>query len=124
MENSNNSPMVIFSVQQSNSQTNEQVHKELIKEGMGIEVLGSYKGEIEKSIVCDIDKLHDVLTLAKAYNQESILVIDESNNAELIYLNGTPNESIGRMVTVTKQEALSNDAWSYRADLGLYFMCK
>lgn len=50
---------------------------------------GMYKGESETSYLVDADFKNLALKLAKEYNQESILFIDETREAYLIYMNNS-----------------------------------
>ena len=74
---------------------------------------GSYKGQIETSFIChrtDFDKLVEPYGFVS--NQESILRVSECNKqyATLEYLPTRRLESIGSLKSVSKKEAMKQDA--------------
>lgn len=75
------------------------------------EALGSYKGSLEKSFIIDAseDIIKDLMGLARFFKQESILVVDELQNAVLMYSNGK-NESIGQMNQINSAKGL--ESWT------------
>lgn len=91
-------------------------------------VTGSYKGEKEKALVCTLDTF---ILLLKGYpdaiaNQESFLFTTRCNKlyAQLIYSDGRPDEQLGSLHAVSEDEAKTNEAWSYRPDMGIYWVAK
>lgn len=75
----------------------------------------SYKGCLEDSyiaVVNDDAKLDLVRDIAKHYNQESILVVDEDRKARLEYIESGDKQSIGQWVEITALDAASHDAWT------------
>lgn len=72
------------------------------------EALGVYKGESEKSWVVHIKRTHDVVvaaTIAKGFEQESVLSVDEFGEAKLVYIDGSPSQVIGTLREVEYSEA-------------------
>jgi len=85
------------------------------------QVLGSYKGSLEKSFLIDAseDILKNVHSLAGYFGQESILVVDELQKATLIDSNGQ-KEVIGEMKQVNSLTGL--EGWTLVN--GLFFTVK
>jgi len=75
------------------------------------QVLGSYKGSLEKSFIVDAseDVVKPLQLIASVFKQESILVVDELQNATLLYGNGKI-EKIGTMSQVNSINGLGS--WS------------
>lgn len=104
--------VVIFSLDSANY-TAKQGDYSFIKQELDAETAsGSYKGVKENSLVADLSKLKEVISIAKHYNQESILVVTD-NNARLIYLADMGEQDIGtELVRVAASEALNQDAYT------------
>lgn len=115
-----NRPMIIFALNSPNDHA--------VLEAAGItgtmfkELKGSYKGQTEASYIVDASLLDNVLGLAKAHRQESILILDQDRNASLYYVKSGLNTPIGRLVPASEAVALSKEAWSYRPDLNTYYI--
>ena len=75
-------------------------------------VNGRYKGTNEDSFCLSLTKLDLVESIAREFNQESILIVDSNGQAFLKYLNTGIRESIGTMVSVTKKQANALKSWS------------
>lgn len=77
-----------------------------------IEVLtGCYKGVVETSFIEKInnqDEFNNALNYAIRFNQESVLVIDENNNATLISLDNGEKIPAGVWTKVDSVEGLEN----------------
>ena len=87
-----------------------------------LDVDGCYKNETEKSVLVDARHEKSVLELAKEFGQESILFVDRKNNAYLIYLaDGNTEKLKGKFQEVTKQIALSLDAYTKCCKTGKYY---
>lgn len=120
---------IIFSVFRDEfADSNEKSHRSTILalNGLGIEtteVLGVYKGSSEKSIMVTLNDytMDNVLTIAKLFNQESILISD--NKAYLLYLEGE-TVSLGGLVEVSEIEAKSNDSYTYIPSTNTYIVAK
>lgn len=104
--------VVIFSLDSANYKA-KQGDYSFIKQELDAEIAsGSYKGEKETSLVADLSKLKEVISIAKHYNQESILVVTD-DNARLIYLADMGEQDIGtELVRVAASEALNQDAYT------------
>ena len=85
---------------------------------------GSWQGVIEQSFIMRQD---DYDTFVKPYGftdqQESVLLVPEDTRQPcvLVYGNGT-KMGIGPMREVSKEDAMAQAGWTYRPDLGLYFV--
>ena len=77
-----------------------------------IEILtGCYKGVVETSFIEKInnqDDFNNALNYAIRFNQESVLVIDENNNATLISLDNGEKITAGVWTKVNSAEGLEN----------------
>lgn len=90
-------------------------------------VQGSYKGELETSYVIPFTTLETyqkALFLAKQYNQESILVVDINRDAELIYIDNSKTDKLGKFQCVSKYEALAQDSWTKDVEKEYYYVIK
>lgn len=79
-------------------------------------LLGSYKGETERSYVFEYNNLNEYLVLlhlAKHTRQESVLLLNEANDTALLFCESGERVPLGQFKTVEQSEALSHDAWSY-----------
>jgi hypothetical protein len=104
--------VVIFSLDTANRPGTSQDYALAIKELDARHAQGSYKGVPERSLVVDISKLKDVIAMAKHYEQESILIVNE-REAFLYYLDSKEELNIGtELVSVDKNEALAQDAYT------------
>lgn len=99
---------------------NEARHKELRGElqvrGLNFkEVLGSYKGDVEKTFVVNTNEdkaLTMVKVLACLYGQESILIVDQERKASLYDCNDGTITKLGRFCAVDALEASKLDNWT------------
>ena len=122
---------IIFSVFRDEfADSNEKSHRSTILalNGLGIEtteVLGVYKGSSEKSIMVALNDytMDNVLTIAKLFNQESILISDNFK-ASLIFLDGGNNIVLGQLNEVSETEAKSNDSYTYIPSTNTYIVAK
>lgn len=122
---------IIFSVFRDEfADSNEKSHRSTILalNGLGIEtteVLGVYKGSSEKSIMVALNDytMDNVLTIAKLFNQESILISDNFK-ASLIFLDGGNNIVLGQLTEVSEIEAKSNDSHTYIPSTNTYIVAK
>jgi len=62
----------------------------------------------------------DVLRLARQYGQESVLAIDATRHASLIYCEDEKRESLGEWRAVPQSVAKARDAYTRRA--GVYYV--
>lgn len=121
---------IIFSVFRDEfADTNEKNHRStmLALNGIGIEtteVLGVYMGSSEKSIMVDLNHytLDNIMTIAKLFNQESILHVND--NATLVFIDKSPDLSLGHLLEVTEQEAKQNDCYTFVPSTNKYLMAK
>lgn len=96
-----------------------------------IDAIGMYKGESEKSIVVTYNDYNydQVVSFAKLFNQESILVVNKHNQAKLVFLNEIDNASnlvqfIGDWYNVPKELAESKDAYTYVTVTKQYYIAE
>ena len=93
--------------------------------GRLVPLIGCYKGEREVSFIayaCDFWAV--AYEGGWARGQESILFVTECNKqyATLLFLADGRTEALGSLKSVSKAEALAQDAWSYNPRTGNYFI--
>lgn len=88
-------------------------------------VLGSYKGVTEASVVIPLSpwspELPIILQLARDFHQESVLYLDETRRASLLFGNGQ-SIPIGHFHTVSKAVAMASDAYTYDPATKLFWL--
>lgn len=124
--------LIIFSVFRDEfADTNEKSHRATILDlnSKGIEtteVLGVYKGSSEKSIMGKdtIQNHNAVLTMAKLFNQESILMSNFMAEATLFFPATKEVVNIGSLTQVSENEAKLNDSYTYIPETNTYLITK
>ena len=88
------------------------------------EVVGSYQGTLEKSFMVDLDtkNLDFFKSMGRLFNQDSILFVNDLNQATLIFMDGRESINLGKMKQVTEFEAKSNEAYTFIPELNIYLM--
>jgi len=122
--------VIIFSVFRPefkgfNKANHQDVLNSLKKHG-AVEVVGSYEGVQELSIMIPYksDLILDLVKrAAKSFNQDSILVTSGDRTATLIY-NDNSEEVLGQLQAVSEVEALKQLAWTYVPNMDTYFITK
>jgi len=79
------------------------------------QVQGCYEDFIEDAYVCKTSSwlaIDELVDLCFDHGQESILIIKESKEASLYYLDTGKVEPIGTFVTVSPKEALESGDWT------------
>lgn len=126
-----NNTIYIFSVfsSQSTDITNEMNNRSVLALLQDYQVpykelLGSYKGVQEKSILVKGDTHKNlILELLELYNQESYLELTPfTRHAVLTYVKTNESVDLGQFKPTTKDDALSRDAWTYDIDSGIYYI--
>lgn len=108
--------VVIFSLDTQDYKGTSQDYAYAIKELDARHAQGSYKGVAERSLVADIKELKNVISMARHFEQESILIVNE-REAYLYFLDSKEEVSLGtELVRVDKNEALSQDAYTVYQD--------
>ena len=121
---------IIFSVFRNEfANTNEKSHRSTILalNGLGVdtvEVLGVYMGSSEKSVMVQLTdyNMENVLSIAKLFNQESILISDDKK-AYLLFLEGE-TLSLGGLEEVLEVEAKQNDSYTFIPSTNKYIIAK
>lgn len=75
-------------------------------------VNGKYSGKTELSFCLDLTRLDLVESIAREFNQESILIVNQHGQAFLKYLKDSKLVNIGKFKAVSKKSASKLDAWS------------
>lgn len=116
-----------FYIMAANGKENEFMN-ELNQLGLSYkEVEGSYKGIKERSFIIIDEGIDEAIIeeLAQSYKQESYLkVVTENRDALLVFTNGGYSEPIGNFTAVSKDEALSADAYTYDSMFSQYYLAK
>ena len=124
-------PFIIFSVDNEANPINRAAFVSYIancdKRGACVPVIGCYKGVREFSWIIhkdDFDKY--VKNSGFVDNQESFLQVASGNKMETVLLFPASGERVplGCMHQVDESEALASDAWTYRPDMGVYWIAK
>jgi hypothetical protein len=101
-----------------NEQSTSHTKKILEKSGIPYKILdGVYKGVSETSFLVNAKYENQVMELAKAAKQESVLFVDINRNAYLIYLDNNKTEKLGILTRVSEDKALTLDAYSKDGDI-------
>jgi hypothetical protein len=112
------SRFVLFSIERPNNKNDSykpDTGLRLSKYGFK-QVIGSYNGQTEDSYMVlanEDDALNEVIAIAKEFNQESILVVDENRIATLQFLTSPANATIlGSWTPIEALEAQSLENWT------------
>ena len=90
--------------------------------------IGSYKGKLENSYIVTLEdfKQH-VKKSGYIDNQESVLLLEDGHRGvtygTLIYAGFDKDVPLGIMRAVSKDKAVTYDAWTYRPELDTYYVC-
>lgn len=90
-------------------------------------VHGKYKGQLENSYVVAVrspEEVDRLLLLARKYNQECIMFIDEKRDAILYYCDTYDVEPIGELVTVYEHLAHKQDSYTFCPVSNAYYVVK
>ena len=94
-------------------------------------LIGQYQHETgrivkESSYLIKVESGRDLLTiknLAKFHQQESILVLDLDQNAELLYISSGKVQNIGVFTNCTEAEAKSSQSHTFDPISKEYYIC-
>ena len=102
--------MVVFALNTPNDEL--RLHQAGLKANQYKRLQGMYKGQAEDSYIVDMAHIDLVIDLTIEHKQESILVLDETRQAKLVYLKDMSEESLGQLVEVSETEALNQLAYT------------
>jgi hypothetical protein len=87
-------------------------------------LLGVYKGYKERSFAVEVNtkELVDLLAVAKSFTQESILLVDEKNVANLVFIATKKKMKLGKFKIASKEFAEKQENYSFDASTGKYFV--
>ena len=105
---------IFFSVAQGNELdgTNHIAALRRIRRFKPLLVNGMYKGAHESSFCLSLTRIELVESIAREFNQESILIVDAHGQAFLKYLSNGNTERLGKFARITRRKAETLDAWS------------
>lgn len=97
--------------------------------GEVVTAIGCYKGQLNQSFIMTRRDFEDhIFNSGFVGKQESFLYVETGHKgrqyAKLVYQFHPVVEPIGQLVEVTAQEALQEMAWTYRPDLGKYWVAR
>ena len=90
-----------------------------------VKLVGCYKKTREHSYICYTADFNSfVMPMGYVVNQECILTVSECNKKYTVlhYIHDRSSEYLGCMKSVSEADALKQGNWSYRPDLGQYFI--
>lgn len=99
-----------------------------VSNDIGVKPLfGKYKGQSERSFIANWSNFETIKPWLEA--EESILILGRSNTkgeplARLHYLSTGENVPLGRMVQVTRDEAMAEDSWTFCPLNKAYYLCR
>lgn len=89
------------------------------------EVAGQFEGRIESSFVVFGDKAVELgLKLAREYNQDSAILLDQDRNATLIDLRSNNKVNIGKFTPVPEHVAKQSIGWTFDKVTKQFFICE
>ena len=68
-------------------------------------------------------QLAELVAIAQEHKQESILVLDDQNNAKLLYMSDYRTLDLGVFTNCTKDEAEASEAYSFNPITNEYYIC-
>jgi hypothetical protein len=85
---------------------------------------GVYKGTKERSFAVEVNskELIDLLAVAKSFNQESILIVDEKNVANLVFIETKKKMKIGKFKLTSRELAEKQENYSFDPSTGRYYV--
>lgn len=86
--------IIIFSLDKTDKPASDEQRAAIVALFDAKPCLGLYKGQVENSFLVDFRHYSAIFEIAKAFNQECILVV--SDGARLVYLDQFKVEHIGR----------------------------
>lgn len=122
-----NNEFVVFAVQPHEPHT---VMNFMADQGIPFQVLlGSYKGQLETSFIIPHIRLEAMAVSGYVDEQESILILGAVNQngtrpARIRFLETGEELDLGSLTRVTKEEALTNDGWTFNPMINSYFTIK
>lgn len=126
MRQTNFEHVLIFSVYRPNKPDNELQHaiacQRLTRMVIPyVELLGSYNGVTEKSILVTRENRDVVVDLCRQHKQECYMESDSSRQAWLMFPDGN-RQQLGYLSPVDEDSAKRTGNWSYRTDINQYYV--
>jgi hypothetical protein len=106
-----------FAMFATNSQFGDEMAQNIMKANdiAFKKVIGSYKGQTENSFVAIVEddkKLNVIIDIANQWMQESILIVDESRKARLLFMKGLDSQPLGDFRPIDALEAQNLENWT------------
>lgn len=123
---------IFFSLDRPNAKasasTLQTVRHQLRTRGIkALMVIGSYKGTVEQTFCVEVKSQVDtdyVKMLCLMFEQESMLIVNNNNQASLFYFETKEITPIGRLQAVGKDIATKLEAWTYIPHTDTYLAVK
>ena len=129
MKTNNRKECIIFSVYQDKPvfDVNQRNHKRVIEslEWNDVdhkELIGSYKGVIEKAILVPINQRHFVDVICKLHNQESYIILDNERGAWFIDCKTGQKDFGGWFKETSKAIAQKQEGWTFNPQTRKYYI--
>lgn len=123
--------LVIFSVEHKSLNPSDNVHHtEAIEEWMKLNdipfqrLVGMYKGDQEASFAVPGRFQRIIESIARDYEQESILVRDHDLSCTLVYLKDNSTQDLGQWQEVQFEELQYLDSYTIEESTGRYFAAR
>lgn len=91
-------------------------------------VVGSYEGSQEISFLIDVDaNTNDVgllINMGERLEQDSVLLIDDQNQATLVFCKDKSELNLGTMIEVSEQVAKNQSNFTWDKELNKYYVTR
>lgn len=77
----------------------------------------------ELSLCVITDNINEIVRIGRVHNQESVLKLDMTRNASIVYLNDLKDVYIGQFKEVDRDTALNSSGYTYDLQTDKYFTC-
>lgn len=130
MKNEKLPTIIMFAMNTGNIASELSTIKKLFPNNGIAPLQGMYMGTREDSWLLVLNfgneaaELETLLDLAKAHNQESILISDQDRSTKLIYVNSQQSQDIGTLQAATPFEALQNQNYTYAPHNNTYYITR
>ena len=122
-DNTENRAMIIFSVSTNtcntdfdteNAKSTQSAMRIMMDNDINFKrLVGSYNDAMEVSFLVGEKHLGVIVKLSRAFLQDSILLLDSSRNAKLLFMDTLEEEELGAFKQVSALYAKSKDSWTY-----------
>ena len=86
-----------------------------------VSMVGSYQFKTENSFLVLMSHIESVKYLCELFKQESYLVSFGDRSSFLVDIESQKETFLGKLVNVSKEDALKSGNWTYNNETGLYY---